>query len=316
MKKKTKTILSASFLVSLAILSEKAYRYVFDRNAKPFEVKNKKQAPMPNVDKIEKLKIEAEKKVQQDCFETFHRINPNGDRLYATFFPSKDPSQKFILCSHGYKTTGIHEFAPFLPFYIQQDLNVLIVDHQAHGHSEGKTITFGILESRDLLDWVYWLIEHFGKDIEIAIHGISMGAASALALCDQVPSQVRFIVEDCGYTNAFQQLQDTIQLAKLPKLTALFLAKDFTLHTGCSLKKFDPLSHVKHSKVPLLIVHGKEDPLVPFPMAQEISNACPREQATLFVDQAGHAQSYFLAKETYQEMFKRFIEKYMQKARN
>ena len=118
MKKKTKTILSASFLVSLAILSEKAYRYVFDRNAKPFEVKNNKQAPMPNVDKIEKLKIEAEKNVQHDCFETFHRINPNGDRLYATFFPSKDPSQKFILCSHGYKTTGIHEFAPFLPFYI------------------------------------------------------------------------------------------------------------------------------------------------------------------------------------------------------
>lgn len=78
---------------------------------------------------------------------------------------------------------------------------------------------------QDLLDWVYWLIEHFGIDIEIAIHGISMGAASALALCDQVPSQVRFIVEDCGYTNAFQQLQDTIQLAKLPKLTALFSQK-------------------------------------------------------------------------------------------
>ena len=57
MKKKTKTILSASFLVSLAILSEKAYRYVFDRNAKPFEVKNNKQAPMPNVDMLVGLKI-------------------------------------------------------------------------------------------------------------------------------------------------------------------------------------------------------------------------------------------------------------------
>ena len=51
-----------------------------------------------------------------------------------------------------------------------------MIDQRAHGLSEGKTITFGIKERLDCLCWVEYLVERFGKETQILLTGISMGA--------------------------------------------------------------------------------------------------------------------------------------------
>lgn len=53
-------------------------------------------------------------------------------------------------------------------------LNVLLVDQRSHGESEGRLITFGVKERRDVVTWIDYVLEHFGDDTEIFLSGLSM----------------------------------------------------------------------------------------------------------------------------------------------
>src|SRR5262249_31749478 len=59
--------------------------------------------------------------------------------------------------------------------------NVLVFDGRAHGNSEGRFVTYGFFERRDVESAIDWLIENkrISRD-RIALAGESMGAAIAL----------------------------------------------------------------------------------------------------------------------------------------
>lgn len=314
MKKSTKLIIAlsstATVLTAFSVLSEQTYRFVFHRKADPTKL-SKKQITDANEQMIEEEREEAKEVVKHLDYEEFERINPRRKKLHAKLFPCGKPSKKFVICSHGYRSNGIDEFASIIPFYLENGINTFVIDHQAHGKSEGSTITFGLRESKDLLGWVHWLIEHFGQDIEIMIHGVSMGAASALETSSQVPEQVKFIVEDCGYTTIKQQILHTLKSVKVPTAVYGLLSGNFWLHTLSPLNKISPLEEVKQAKIPILFVHGMKDDLVPFTMGEELYDACPTEKDALFVVNAGHTQSYFMDRLAYENKIKEFIHRYM-----
>ena len=70
-------------------------------------------------------------------------------------------------------------------------------DARAHGESEGKYIGFGCLDRKDALKWIDWVIEHCGADVEILLHGISMGGATVLMASGmELSPQVKGIITD------------------------------------------------------------------------------------------------------------------------
>ncbi len=63
---------------------------------------------------------------------------------------------------------------------LREGHNVLMIEERAHLESEGHTITFGIKERYDALDWIRYALQRFGEDTRIILVGISMGAATVL----------------------------------------------------------------------------------------------------------------------------------------
>ena len=57
---------------------------------------------------------------------------------------------------------------------------MLLVDERSHGDSEGEYIGFGCLDRMDALGWIEWLVGRCGEDMEILLHGTSMGGATVL----------------------------------------------------------------------------------------------------------------------------------------
>ena len=79
---------------------------------------------------------------------------------------------------------------------------MLQTDARAHGESEGDYIGFGCLDRKELLKWIDWVIDYCGDDTEIYLHGISMGASTALMASGlDLPSQVKGIISDCEFTS-------------------------------------------------------------------------------------------------------------------
>lgn len=238
-----------------------------------------------------------------------------GNELKAWFVPSTG-SKKFVIAVHGYKCNGPDECSHLFPFYYDKlGFNYLLPDHAAHGRSSGKYIGFGSFESENLLLWVNYLIERFGEDIEIVLHGISMGAATVmLANESNPPKQVKAIVEDCGYTSAYEILANTIRdkvgfnCPHIAKAIILF-AK---LFLGYDMNEADCIGRIKDASAPILFVHGMADTFVPFNMGERLYEACdsvPKDK--LFVEGAVHAYCYYDAKEAYDEKMIEFFSKHL-----
>lgn len=238
-------------------------------------------------------------------------VNEHGDVLKATFFPSKEKSDKFMVLSHGYRNDGLHEFSLFFPFYYEQNVNLLIVDHQAHGKSEGNRITFGQREHVDLLQWMDYLISRYGKNIKIYLHGVSMGATTVLHTIPNIPENVKGVIADCGYANAKEQIVHTMKENHVPFAKTGYRLIHYKLKRryDADLKEIDAKKVLKKSEVPIKIIHGDKDTFVPLDNAFEIYKSIKSDNKELvIVPGATHAASYLTDKELYERKIKEILE--------
>lgn len=239
---------------------------------------------------------------------------PDGLTLKAWFVTPDIPSKRFVICIHGYKCNGPDEFSHMLPFYRNNlGYNYLLPDLRAHGRSEGKYIGFGALDFKDIDLWVNYLVERFGEDIEIIIHGISMGAATAMLVCCSNPAkQVKLTIEDCGYTNAYDEMCNTVRdrCAGLKISDVMVKLGDplCKLIAGYHFKDADPLGKMKNAATPILFIHGSNDTFVPTKMVYELYDAYTQKKDIFIVEGAVHAFSYYDAKEEYEKKVTEFID--------
>ncbi len=241
---------------------------------------------------------------------------PDGIRLTARYIPAEKQTKKFVICIHGHNCNGPDEMSHLFPFYHNEmGFNYFLPDLRGHGRSSGNLIGFGALDYKDINRWIDYLIGRFGEDIEIMLHGISMGAATSMLVNNNNPApQVKLIIEDCGYTNAFKQVGVKTRLY-VPVLKTDFIVNFINFHckliAGYNLKKdADPLGTMKNAKNPVLFIHGEQDQLVPFPMCLELYEACPVEKDIFTVPEAVHAYCYYDAKDEYDEKMRSFIAKH------
>lgn len=251
--------------------------------------------------------------------EDLEIVTPDRLKLKAWYVPAEKETKRFVICIHGYNCNGQDECAHLFPFY-HNDLgyNYLLPDLRAHGRSEGGIIGFGALDSKDIKLWIDYLISRFGEDIEIMLHGISMGAATAMLVNNNSPQkQLKLIVEDCGFTSAFEEVEETtkgmfggIRVKEVVEIVNVFCR----IFAKYDLKKdANPLETMKNAANPVLFVHGEEDTFVPFPMCQRLYDACPVEKEIFTVPGATHAFSYYDARDEYNARITDFIEKHWNK---
>ena len=218
----------------------------------------------------------------------------DGLRLYARYYHIADGAPVHIQC-HGYRSYAMRDFCGGGPLAHELGHNTLIIDQRAHGKSEGETITFGIMERYDVLCWIDYVIQRFGKDTPIFLTGVSMGAATVLMTTDlPLPKNVIGVIADCPDSSPRAIIRKVIADMKLPVTLAYPFAVLGALLFGKfqGLGKISAVNAVKHASVPILIIHGEADSFVPCDMSREIAAACASEIRLVTVPDADHAMSY------------------------
>lgn len=232
--------------------------------------------------------------LQTASYEKLSLTSEDGYLFKAvTFSPEEEShSHKWVLLLHGY-TGWKEELYPIAYQYVQRGYHALVPDMRCSGESEGDFIGMGWT---DRLDNMLWLNKILAQDpeAEIVIHGQSMGAACALMMSgENLPSQVSAIISDCAYTDAYsmfgKQMKDWFGLPSFPLLDSMNLM--LQLRGGYDLKDASALAAVKKTSLPVLIIHGDQDDMVPVDMAYELYDAAGGQKELLIIPGAGHAQA-------------------------
>lgn len=238
-------------------------------------------------------------------------VNSKGNKLHAYFLENPNSLNKIIITSHGWKSTGLTDYALIGSYYYQKGYSILVVDHQAHGMSEGKYIGFGVLDSYNLRQWIYYINHLFDSKCQIFLHGLSMGANAVLLLANQnLPNTVKGIIADCGFTSGWDEfLYLSKKFIKKERLLPIYLLKwNCQLRARYNFKDNTSLETVANAKLPILFIHGGNDNFVPQSMTQQLFNLCPTSKKLKIFERAAHAKSWYEYPEEYEKLVFNFIE--------
>ena len=251
------------------------------------------------------------REIQKVPYQKVSMISRDGLPLCGKYYEVAKGAP-IVIMFHGYRSSAIRDGIGIFRFCQEEGYNILLVDQRAHGESGGKTITFGVKERYDCLDWVNHVVKHFGDDSKIIIMGLSMGAATVLMAAGlELPVNVKGVIGDCGFSTPKDILCSTMRTMKLPVgPTYLFAKLGASLFGGFDLEGASAKEALSKCKIPVLLIHGEADKIVPCRMSYENYEACVSEKDMLIVPEADHAMSYFLNREEYTRRVKGFLKKY------
>ena len=237
----------------------------------------------------------------------------DGLKLRALFVPNPE-ARGTLLLFHGWRSSWKTDFTVALPFYYSLGMNLLLVDQRSQNSSEGKYMTYGVREHKDVASWVDCMAQRLGKDHPLFLGGLSMGAATVLMASDlDFKANVRGVIADCGFTSPWAIIRSVAGRSKLVPLEASSaLLNLFTRRfAGFDLKEKSAADALGRTKLPVLLIHGLADDFVPAEMSRENYAACASEKELILVEGAKHGMSYVVEPERVKAAIGAFIQRHL-----
>ena len=201
-------------------------------------------------------------------FEAIELTTRDGVRLAGWWIP-QDQADRVIIALHGYPADK-GNILPVLAS-LHRDFNLLFIDFRYFGQSGGATTTAGAREVEDLSAAVAWATER--GYTRIGVWGFSMGGAVALMGSARFEA-IRAVVAQSSYSDLSRMVERTFRIfwiAKYPlaKLSELWVR----LILGVDVSAVSPARSAAILKIPVLVVHSKQDSVIPFEDALRIREA-------------------------------------------
>ncbi|MGF3104929.1 alpha/beta hydrolase [Rossellomorea sp. DUT-2] len=318
MKKRIAWIMSSLLLllvVGLIVAGNYFYEVAINRSNEAIELYGGTEEAVEAVSALEEEQKRLEELrnwTSKRNFESVEVETEDGLTLRAQYLENESPNGKSVILAHGYKGTS-EQMPEITRFYYEEGYNILKPDARGHGKSEGDYIGYGWDDRLDYKEWINLLINEKSEE-SIFLHGFSMGAATVLMTSgEDLPEEVKGIIADSGYTSLEEELTHQLKyLYRLPAFPIMEVTSVVTkLRAGYTFREASALDQVKKNKLPLFIIHGDQDELVPTEMANRLYEATNTMKELWIVPGAGHTEGFTVEEEEYKKRVKGFIEKVM-----
>ncbi len=232
----------------------------------------------------------------------------DGLKLYGRYYHVADGAPIEILF-HGYRSHPFRDCSGGHALSRKMGFNALVVDQRAHGQSGSTTISFGIKERYDVLSWVQYLNDRFGEKQPIVLSGLSMGAATVLMASGlKLPENVVCIVADSPYSSPTEIIEKVAKDEHFPvALCRPFIHLGARIYGRFRLGEISAMEAVRHATVPILLIHGEDDRLVPCSMSLQIAAACASTVTVHTFPGAGHGLCYMTDPRRYERVIYDFF---------
>ncbi|MFC6253052.1 alpha/beta hydrolase [Secundilactobacillus hailunensis] len=245
--------------------------------------------------------------------QEWRQTTPDGLTLRASYIPAAEESQRAVILAHGINHAR-EQMIPLARLFHDHGYNVLMPDARAQGESDGHRIGFGWPDRKDYLRWINKVVSELGPNVKIVLMGFSMGAATVLATAgEHLPQNVKAVVADSGFASIYQMAKTTLRRDyHLPANPIVPIADWLArFRTGSRLSQERVDDQLKHAMVPILIIHGEADQVVPVKHAKALYDAIAGPKEAYIVPNAQHIQAYAHDPKRYQQVLTDFLEQYL-----
>ena len=247
--------------------------------------------------------------IQKLEHETLEITSDDNIKLRGIYYKNEQ-SDVTVICVHGYRSHAEREWAFPGLFYHSLGYNVLIPYLRAHGISEGKFLSFGALETLDILNWIH-RINEINPNGKIILHGLSMGGGIVLDLANKEIENVKCLIADAPSVSIAQFFKNVAKevFKNNSNLIADYAIKRFNKEYKCDVNDFESVNIVSNSKYPLLLSAGSEEHLEE--LFEIIKSVNPKETDIIILPGCNHGNGMYKKTEMYQNHIKNFINRHL-----
>lgn len=216
----------------------------------------------------------------------------DGVELAGRWISAPRPSGRTMILVHGFMDGPATMIADRGDALLDRGWNVAAIALRGHEPSGGMVSSFGELEAADLRVWLDALADRLplGSPFVPVVWGRSMGTAIALRAAVDDPRIQALILEA-----PLDDLEPVVasRLRKRWIAPAGLLARMILNRAGrlarVSLRRPRPLDLAARLTIPVVVVHGQDDDLVPSSSARAMAEAFPEPAPFIEVAGAGHS---------------------------
>lgn len=183
--------------------------------------------------------------------------------ISATFIPSAhQPAKATMVMLHGIGACK-EFFLPRSSQFCNDSINVILMDHRAHGQSGGEYCTYGYHEKQDVSELITSQLRR-DPTTPIGIFGSSLGGAIAWQVIGQ-DDRVSFAIIE----STFDELKNVVRVYLARFIGFHFDAlADFALWRATQVAQFNsdeviPMNSAQHASCPVFCAHGSKDIHIP-----------------------------------------------------
>ncbi|MDX1681174.1 MAG: alpha/beta fold hydrolase [Akkermansiaceae bacterium] len=200
----------------------------------------------------------------------------DGTRLHGWWIESpRNPPLGAVVFSHGNVGSMGHHLG-FVMWLVQSGYEVFIYDYRGYGKSQGSTDRKGMVEdARAALDHVSKRMS--SRKLPVISYGHSLGGAKSVsAIASGRNPGLKAVITDAAFASYRE------------------MARNYggRLAAGLVTDELSPVDQIAGiSPLPVLIIHGKLDPVVPFSQGLKLFRAAKSPKAMFEVGQGLHGDN-------------------------
>jgi fermentation-respiration switch protein FrsA (DUF1100 family) len=211
----------------------------------------------------------------------------DGVRIHG-WYVTNPLATRTLLCFHG-NAGNLEDRRDLVEGLRRLPANALIIDYRGYGRSDGQPNESGVYrDARAAYDWL--LREKRALPEHLVIFGESLGGAVAAKLATQVKSGG--LILQSTFTNA----------GDMSKLVVPMIPMRWFIRST-----FDTLGKVAVISVPKLILHARDDEVIPFAMGERLCAAARPPKECHWFDHGGHNAIFTTVPEEYYEQLAAFL---------
>jgi pimeloyl-ACP methyl ester carboxylesterase len=244
-------------------------------------------------------------------------LSASGATLRGWFVAGK-PGGGAMVLMHGVRANRLSMLAR-TRLLNAAGFSVLLFDFQAHGESEGTSITFGRLEAQDEITAVTYMQQRLPHE-RIGVIGTSLGGAAALLGPEPLP--VDALVLESVYPDIEDAVADRIHSRLGPVLGAVITAPLTKLFEallppvlGLNPADLRPIDHIAKANTPVFVASGERDGDTTISEARAMFDRAPAPKLFWSVPGAGHVDLEAYAPEEYRSRILPFLIDALQRVR-
>ena len=221
------------------------------------------------------------------------KINSAGEELHGWFVPAPQ-ARGVVLFFHGNAGSISHRL-DYLRMFRELGFSILIFDYRGYGKSSGEPSEASTYQDAEAA-WNYLVETQRVAPSFIVLYGESLGGAVAAWLAARVKPRALII------TSTFTSLPDLGA-----KLYPLFPVRLLTRY------EYNAKKYLQAATCPVLIVHSREDEIVPFEHGEQLY-AAAHEPKQLLEIHGGHNTSLILSHDLWMKGVGAFLDRHMNAA--